>query len=949
MFTCAGPALLRAAVRPRVWGPIPPLEDLAADETLVEAVEAASPSLARDVLRVVRGEPVKDKVRRRGALALAKYHLRMTSRPTPFGLFAGVAPVRLGADPELRFGDRHRPTSRTDAEWLDGVLGRLRTDPVVLTRTILVANNVSVLRGDRLVLPERYEGARRREASIRFTPLVRAVREMTVTPVAWPDLVEQLCRRFRRTGFEGVLRQLVEVGVLLTDLDPPPDCADPLAHVLDRVPAEHPMHAELSAILRELRAADVAGEDRRSRLRAVATRMRALHDVDDVIQTDLRLDVSATLPAALGVEAARAAEALWRLGSTAGPSWLDGYRKRFLERYGSDRLVPVLELLDDTRGMGLPDFTQRPDRPGQRGLIEILLAAVREGRDEIELDDPLIDLLAEDPPSRRPVSMELCAEVLAPSWDALCAGEFRLVIGENLGSPQAGSTVARFAHLMPELDAELTALVRDGAPAGAAQVACRPRTTRSANVASVPQRLPMRIPVSCGPSVGDVTDLALDDLAVGATQDELYLVDLASGRRVVPVSGSMLNPRSGHVPPVARFLLELGEQENPSCLPWRWGDLSTAPMLPRVRYGRTVLAPARWLPSREMLDPSSDWPDAVRNWRDRWDVPRWVQLTSSDNRIAIDLDDPGHLAVFRAELRKTPRLVVQEVLSRGDGWLDGHACEVVFQLLGERPAARPVPATRTRSDALQLPGGDWLYAKLYAGDAAQRQILQSRLSELVAGVEDWHFVRYADPDPHLRIRFAGKPDVLWTTLLPRLHAWAAGLRAEGLLSRLVLDSYDPEVERYGGPDAIAGAERVFHADSLVALAMLDRDSDDLAALSVLDLVRHFGQPPEILDWLAASVPLDLRRSVARDRREAFAAAIDATGRPSLDQPWRQRSRAVVEYLRRVAPEQHGRVALSLAHMHCNRLFGIDRAREQEVYALVHGGLALRMDRGRHGR
>ncbi len=79
---------------------------------------------------------------------------------------------------------------------------------------------------------------------------------------------------------------------------------------------------------------------------------------------------------------------------------------------------------------------------------------MREGRDEIELDDELVDSLAEDPPPRWPVSMELCAEVLAPSWDALCAGEFRLVVGENLGSPQAGSSIARFAHLMPELDDE---------------------------------------------------------------------------------------------------------------------------------------------------------------------------------------------------------------------------------------------------------------------------------------------------------------------------------------------------------------------------------------------------------------------------------------------------------------------------------------------------------------
>ncbi|MDQ0377630.1 lantibiotic dehydratase [Amycolatopsis thermophila] len=949
MFTCAGLALLRAAVRPRTDGPIPPLDVLAADELLMEAVDAASPSLANDVRRVVRGDAVKDKVRRRSTLALAKYHLRMTSRPTPFGLFAGVAPVRFGAWPALRIGARHRPTSRTDADWLDGVVRRLRTDPAVLSQAVLVANNVSFVRGDRLVLPERYEDAHRREASIRFTPLVRAVRVAARTPISWSALVQHLCRRFRRTGFDGVLRQLVDIGVLLTDLDPPPDCVDPLGHVIGRVPAGHPLHRELREIQAGLRGADAAAEDRWSRRRAVATRMRALHDVPDVIQTDLRLDVEATLPSVLGEEAARAAEALWRLGSRSGPAWLDGYRERFLERYGSDRLVPVLELLDDTRGMGLPDFSARPEQPGGSVLVEHLLAAVRDGRDEIEIDDELVGRLAADPPERRPVSMELCAEVLAPSWEALCAGEFRLVIGENLGSPHAGSTIARFAHLVPELDASLTELVRRGAPPGAAQVACRPRTARSANVASVPQRLPVRIPVGCGPAVADVPDLALDQLAVGATQDDLYLVDLTSGARVAPVSGSMLNPRSGHIPPVARFLLELGEQENPSCLPWRWGALSAAPFLPRIRYGRTVLAPARWLPSRDMIDPAADWTAAVGRWRTRWGVPRWVQLTSSDNRIVIDLDDPGHTTVFQAELRKTPRLVVQEVLSRGDGWFDGHACEVVFQLMGQRAPERPVPATRTGSDALQLPGGDWLYAKLYAGDAAQRQILHSRLHEMVSDVDGWHFVRYADPDPHLRIRFSGKPDNLWTTVLPRLHSWASGLRADGLLSRLVLDSYDPEVERYGGPEAIAAAERVFHADSLVALALGEREPDVLTALSVLDLVRHFGQPPEILDWLAAAVPLDLRRSVPRDQREEFAAAIDPTGRASLDQPWTRRSRAIADYLPKVPPERYGRIALSLAHMHCNRLFGIDRAREQEVYALVHGGLALRADRARHGR
>ncbi len=205
--------------------------------------------------------------------------------------------------------------------------------------------------------------------------------------------------------------------------------------------------------------------------------------------------------------------------------------------------------------------------------------------------------------------MELCVEVVAGSWDDLSAGRFRLVVGENLGSALAGSTVARFAHLMPELDEELTRLAVDGAPhdgAVPAQVAFRSRSPRAANIAAVPQRLPLRIPLGVGPAPADATDIPPDALAVVATTERLHVIDTRTGIRIVPVTGSMLNPGSGAVPPLARFLIDIGRQDTPHCQPWTWGPFRHLPHLPRVRYGRTVLAPARWLPSTRMLDAASD-------------------------------------------------------------------------------------------------------------------------------------------------------------------------------------------------------------------------------------------------------------------------------------------------------------------------------------------------------
>ena len=83
----------------------------------------------------------------------------------------------------------------------------------------------------------------------------------------------------------------------------------------------------------------------------------------------------------------------------------------------------------------------------------------------------------------------------------------------------------------------------------------------------------------------------------------------------------------------------------------------------------------------------------------------------------------------------------------------------------------------------------------------------------------WFFIRYADPDCHLRVRFHGDPGRLHAEVLPLLEAAGASPRARAAW-RIELDTYEREVERYGGPEAIELAERAFHADSDAVLAIL---------------------------------------------------------------------------------------------------------------------------------
>jgi len=88
-------------------------------------------------------------------------------------------------------------------------------------------------------------------------------------------------------------------------------------------------------------------------------------------------------------------------------------------------------------------------------------------------------------------------------------------------------------------------------------------------------------------------------------------------------------------------------------------------------------------------------------------------------------------------------------------------------------------------------------------------------------VRSWHFLRYGDPDWHLRLRFLGDPAVLRNEVLPGLNRIVAERLKDGRVWKLQADTYEREIERYGGPEAIEIAEEMFRFDSEFALWVME--------------------------------------------------------------------------------------------------------------------------------
>ena len=119
---------------------------------------------------------------------------------------------------------------------------------------------------------------------------------------------------------------------------------------------------------------------------------------------------------------------------------------------------------------------------------------------------------------------------------------------------------------------------------------------------------------------------------------------------------------------------------------------------------------------------------------------------------------------------------------------------------------------------LRPPGSDWLFVKLYCPPDSETELLSGPVRAFARdvageGFADWFFIRYSDPRRHIRLRFRGEPARLLADLLPRVTAWATDLIRSGVCERFSIDTYDRELDRFGGSHGLAAAEDFFCADS----------------------------------------------------------------------------------------------------------------------------------------
>ena len=960
------------------------LRELVHRDVVREALALASPDLAARLGAWLEGT-LDDTAARGIERSLLKYLSRMSSRATPFGLFAGVSMGAWGASSRLAVaaGPACRKTVRLDGGVLEALVDRLERDPAVRTRIAYRPNTSLHASGGWYRYLEHREATGRGRTyhleAVEATPHLDFVLQQAQAGVSLEGLTQRLARHLAVAPEEArtYLDRVIEAQVLCGDLHPPVSSPDPVGHVVTLLRA-HPDTAgraeplaALAAELEALRGAVLGAhpEGYPSQMPSLAA-LEIPPGTRDVLQVDLhRPAPDLTLSPRVRRALEEGAETLRRVSAPPGEGPLDRFRAAFVARYEA-RWMPLLQVLDEESGIGfdgappmegplladLPLQAPPPARPlAQRDRFLLAQLPHWQGALIWELADADLEALAQPEPPPFPPSFAALASLAAASPADLDRGEFQFWM-EQYSGPSAARWLGRFAFGDPELQDALRGHLRQ-------EEALRPEAVfaevvhvpegRMGNVLARPALRDHEIPFLATPGVSSEHTLAPSDLQVTVRGDRVLLASTRLGREVIPRLSSAHNFNRG--PVVYRFLAHLQDQDGrPGG--WSWGVLADQPFLPRVVRGRQVLSKARWRIEARELKAAPAGPDegawgAFQALRVRRGLPRFVTLTDADNTLRVDLDQVlwvetlHHLVSNRSAFTLTECFPDpdQALITSPEGRF-AHELVIPFEAIpASQPVARPLPAMAPATGIRAYPpGSEWLYLKLYCGPATADRLLVEldpllRQTQAQGLWDRWHFLRYRDSGPHLRLRFHGLPASLIAELLPLLHRHLEGYLAQGLLWTWQVDTFEPELERYGGALGFALAEAWFAEDSQQTL-------DRLVAGLTLEERWRAGLREVDAIWAALGLGLSARKEVAQLTRDSFRKEFGDTGAASVQMGEKFRSlrreletdfphpagapgppglgsltRLQAAFDQGLVQEDRLRVAGSLAHMHLNRL------------------------------
>jgi class I lanthipeptide synthase len=865
-----------------------------------EALFIASPDLHKQLLLWLEDKIDKPDKKEKTELALVKYMTRMCTRCTPFGLFAsctagnfsGTTQFNLSGNTFLR---RH---ARLDMDYVCELHSYVLQQKETADQLLFFPNSSLYKSGDQW----RYVESRFAKEKGRSYHLVEISQSPQLEKIFIACRQGQRPRELARlvvdddVSWEDALEfvyELIQCQVLVNDPTVTGEEYFPkLLHELTQLSKGKNYAAQLVKVRELLHELDDVPEQNIARYLQIVNQLESmpvpLH-LKTLIQVDsYRCADSCTLSENVNEEILKGITVLRFLnGEQSANDAFTHFKSEFVKRFEHE-FVPLSRVLDTESGIAYGKFARSSSE--ESPLIDHLHInndsletsvkagtesfkwdlyerALREHSTHIVISDETVSRLSNKELSSAFIPDSICAmvKIIAASAADVDSGKYFISL-QSVGGPSGANLLGRFCHLHPKIESlTRTLLKQEGEHHPGciyAEIVHLPES-RVGNILMRPILRQYEIPYLCGSAVDEQFQIPISDLLVGVVNDRVVLVSRKLNKEIIPRLTTAHNFHNTTLP-IYQFLCDL-QFQNIQVPSWNWGELASRPFLPRVTYDRFIFSKAKWLLTKEDCERCEKIVgdhELLKEFtliKEQKRLPEYIVLSQGDNELLLHLNNIFCIKLLLAEVKKNGTVPLTEILDTPDlcwikspdGKLAGEFVVGFSKKKTEASTHASIPTVTSEKATVKrvFPvGSEWLYAKIYSGVGTAEKLLANVVApfteQLAADhiIDKFFFIRYNDPEHHIRIRFHnGMQTNFWKEVIPLLQKVMQPYFENQLVHSVQFDTYRREVERYG-VETLSLSEDIFWYQSKAVLSfisMLEGDEGEeyrwRVALKAIDL------------------------------------------------------------------------------------------------------------------
>jgi|GEM_PF-323841 len=879
---------------------------------LQEAIYLASNELYAQLLKYLRDEVIDNKKRSSLEETLSEYLLRLSARCTPFGLFAGISIGNFGEGNSINLAANTQPNS---------IYRALRLDSTVIAEMVRYFEALPKFRD--IAVYHLNSSAYKIGRKLRFIEykITNGRRSYNLTEI---DLVSPLAKIINKSN-DGItvadamaillengygqeesyiyIQDLINSQVLVSEIEPSIIGEDFFNILTEKVQSFKLPHGQtLSQIKKIIENIDNDKPDigLYQKLADKIEPFDSEKQIKTLFQVDLNInnnnislnnDVHERLfEAGIAIMALNPAD----LGTTN----LELFKMSFFEKY---EFAPVrlVDAMDTEIGINYKKLqeTSKFKNQSSNPQSELIRRFKRAKLNQCLSDRTTnIDITTEEmlkfgiklSEENLPQSFSIMAKVLDKDAKSLQI--------ESLAGPSFSKLLGRFCNSNEQLKAEvwkMTSKEMELFPWQTLAEIVHLPDDKTGNVLNRPHLSMFEIPYLGKSRLPAKNQVRITDLYLKMVDKRLIIFCKKLGREIYPRLSSAHN-YSGKSLPIYHFLSDMQSQSKQNGARWHWDWMNEDTFLPRVTYKDVILSPATWnIAIKDLLKDSISnksmlfLREQLNEFLILHKVNRYIYYCVSDNKLLLDIKSDFGITYLLKKIVKQQFLKLEEVLFNEKKLLvqssmGGYVHELIIPYIRKNIAEEYKKVTSLHIPKIRRsygPGSRWVYYKLYIGHKTSNFLLfkiifpfvQKKIREKI--VEKWFFVRYADPNLHLRLRFFLKDERNSGIFIYEFDNLIRYYTKNLLISNLLIDTYTREIERYG-ESTMEISETFFSVNSEFICSIYQKcDWTDLAftnhlAFSVIDemLKIFFKDIEERYEFINESVEVRGLGKFAKNKR-----------------------------------------------------------------------------------